>query len=103
MAGYVVLQAANGADAVRVAAEIDAPIDLILSDVVMPGVRGATAVADVRRNHPKARALFMTGYADARSLADLRDPLLQKPFTPRDLLVRVREVLDSPASALDGS
>ena len=95
-AGYSVVEAADGAAALRVASVSDAPIDLILSDVIMPGVRGGTAVADVRRAHPHARALFMTGYADPRTLSALEAPVLDKPFTPRELLARVRDVLDEP-------
>ena len=96
-AGYAVLEAADGAEALRVAGATDGPLDLILSDVIMPGVGGGTAVADIHRSHPRARALFMTGYADPRTLAALGGPVIDKPFTPRTLVARVRAVLDDAA------
>lgn len=75
------------------------PIDLILSDVVMPGTNGPDVVSKVREWCPNARALFMSGYTNH---AVLRDGVLhagmsfiQKPFAPETLAKKVREVLDS--------
>ena len=95
-AGYAVIEASGGEEAARIAEPSDAPIDLVVSDVIMPGVRGGTLVADVRSTHPGARVLFMTGFADPGTLAALDGQVLNEPFTPRELLARVRAVLDDP-------
>jgi two-component system, cell cycle sensor histidine kinase and response regulator CckA len=96
--GYKVVTAANGAEAMSVAALYEGKVDLVVSDVVVPGVSGPEAVAEVRRMSPRAKALFMSGYTDH---AILRDGVLQsgvnfiqKPFAPEVLLTRIREVLD---------
>jgi DNA-binding NtrC family response regulator len=93
-----VLVALTGADAVRLAAEHPAPIQLLLTDVVMPGLQGPDVFARVRVLQPGIRALFMSGYTDEALTAQLEgDPtvvLLEKPFDRQSLAVRVRQVLD---------
>jgi PAS domain S-box-containing protein len=96
--GYTVLVAVTGADAVRLAAEHPAPIQLLLTDVVMPGLQGPDVFARVRVLQPGIRALFMSGYTDEALTAQFEgDPsvvLLEKPFDRQSLAVRVRQVLD---------
>jgi CheY-like chemotaxis protein len=68
------------------------PVDLLLTDVVMPGKSGVDLAQEFFRLRPDTRVLFISGYAGLRS-EDLFAPLLEKPFTPDQLARRVREVL----------
>jgi CheY-like chemotaxis protein len=95
--GYRLLVAADGAEARRVAAAHTGPIDLLITDVVMPGESGPE-VAQAIREHFNCKVLFMSGYTDH---AVLRSGVLQtgrsfiqKPFAPDTLARKVREVLD---------
>jgi CheY-like chemotaxis protein len=91
-----VLEASNGPQAL---AEVDgAPIDLLLTDVVMPGGLSGRQLADsLQKNRPGLKVLFMSGYnADAIATRGILDPgivVVEKPFTTSDLLNKVREVL----------
>jgi CheY-like chemotaxis protein len=99
--GYRVLEATTGAEALRICAETNEPIDLILSDLVMPEMGGRELAAQVRARHSGARLLFMSGYTEEaamkRSVLDPSEAFLSKPFTPDALTRKVREVLDRPA------
>jgi CheY-like chemotaxis protein len=107
--GYRVLEAANGAEALRICGEAKQPIDLILSDLVMPELGGRELVCRLRASNPGARVLFMSGYteeaAQRRNVLQPGDAFLAKPFTPEALTRKVREVLDGQpaASAPDGA
>ena len=98
-AGYGVREAA-GADAARELMSVADRLDLVLTDVVMPGDGGPAVVDEARRVHPEARVLYMSGYAsDAlgeRSVLTAEIPFLAKPFTPAGLARAVRAVLDGP-------
>ena len=98
--GYAVLEAADGAQALRVAADHAGPIDLLLTDVVMPVMGGAELARRIRDARPEIRVLFMTAYsADAVASHGVLAPqssLLQKPFTVKELVGRVRAVLAEP-------
>ena len=89
--GYVVLEAPYGADAVAMAHAT--PIDLLLTDVVMPELSGRQVADEVRMLQPEVGVLFMSGYDPERAPAG---DLLRKPFRPNELATRVREVLDGP-------
>ncbi|MBL8680477.1 MAG: PAS domain S-box protein [Myxococcales bacterium] len=97
--GYKVLLAATGDEAVRVAAAHPGPIDLLLTDVVMPDLGGRALADAVRGLQPQLRVMFMSGYTDDAVLRTgveaARDWFIQKPFTPLSLARRVREVLDA--------
>jgi CheY-like chemotaxis protein len=101
MQGYTVLVARTGAEAVRIASGHPGPIDLLLTDVVMPDLGGRALAEVVRRHRPRARVMYMSGYTDdaviRSGIESSRDWFIQKPFTPHALARRVREVLDSPA------
>jgi two-component system cell cycle sensor histidine kinase/response regulator CckA len=88
--GYRVLEAANGDDAERLFAEHGATIDLVVSDVVMPGCGGPELVARLRVQAPALRVLYMSGYAElsaARNAGiDRGAPFIEKPFTAAGLL-----------------
>ena len=104
-AGFTVLEAPGAEEALRVASEHAASIDLLLSDILMPGTNGyelADALTSVR---PEAKVLFMSGYRDkvlseSTGRASSQAPLLRKPFTQYALVSRVQQLLDEkPADA----
>ena len=97
-AGYSVLVAESGAAAAALWTRT--PIDLLLTDVVMPGADGAELARRFSAERPGARVLFMSGHTEGalvdRAAREAQAPFLQKPFTPAELARRVREVLDAP-------
>jgi PAS domain S-box-containing protein len=104
-AGYRVLVARDGEEAVRLFERHGDEVALCLFDVVMPHLSGPQALARIKALRPQVRAIFMSGYAadiaaDGRQAA-LGATYLGKPFLPREMLQRVREVLDarSPGAA----
>jgi CheY-like chemotaxis protein len=95
--GYNVIEASGPVEALELAAAQPDSIDLILADVIMPGMRGWEMVERLRVSQPRARVLYMSGYVgELESAADKVRPLLAKPFRPRDLVEEVRRVLDAP-------
>jgi DNA-binding NarL/FixJ family response regulator len=94
-----VLAAASGADALDLVQVRAGPIDVVVSDVVMPGLPGPELVARLEAKHPGVRALYMSGYTDDKIVhhgaREHGVSLLAKPFTPDELARRVREVLDT--------
>jgi PAS domain S-box-containing protein len=96
--GYSVHDAPSAEEALRAAAEMVPAADLVLTDIVLPGIRGTDLAARLARDHPTMRLLFMTGYADRTWLQRSDLPadwqLLEKPFRANDLLQKVRSVLD---------
>jgi PAS domain S-box-containing protein len=98
-AGYVVLEARNGLEAIRIAGQFDGRIDLLLSDVVMPQMSGSEAASTIRARHPGVPILYMSGYTgdtiDRHGVHEEGVAFIQKPFTVNGLLNKVREVLDS--------
>ncbi|MEO8179068.1 MAG: PAS domain-containing protein [Deltaproteobacteria bacterium] len=96
-AGYSVLAAPGAWEALRLAAESDAPIDLLITDVVMPGINGRALAQRLSQSRPEMAVLYMSGYSDQVLLQDgVLDAgihLLSKPFTPERLLELVTQVL----------
>jgi two-component system, cell cycle sensor histidine kinase and response regulator CckA len=96
--GYTVVEAEDGEAALRVYAEAAAPIDLLLTDVMMPRMGGNDLVASLREDHPSLKVVYMSGYpGDALSQpgSATRDSVfVQKPFTPEALAHAVRGLLD---------
>ncbi len=101
-AGYTVLVASNGEEALAVSRATPGAIDLVVTDVVMPRMNGSELASRLAVERPGIRVLFVSGYAN--EILDVRGGLvpgteyLQKPFTPSVLLDRVRELL-TPARA----
>jgi len=96
--GYTILAASNAEDALRTVAAKDGRIDLLLTDVVMPGMGGPQLAEHVRRAHPAIAVVFMSGYT---SDAVLRQGIetgevhfVQKPFSTAALAAKIRHVLD---------
>jgi len=99
-AGYRLLSATCGSEALQLAASHGEPIDLLLTDVVMPGMSGPELAEQLRALRPDIKVLFVSGHlpdGDRDSLGDAG--FLAKPFTSRELLERVREMLAPGASA----
>jgi CheY-like chemotaxis protein len=98
--GYHVMEAANGAEAHAVAGRHAGEIDLLLTDVVMPGMDGRTLSEQLRDLRPNLRTILMSGYAEdliarGRTIAGGL-AYIQKPFNPGELAAKVRGILDSP-------
>jgi DNA-binding NtrC family response regulator len=95
-----VLEAANPNVAVEVAAQEVGPIDLLLTDVVMPGESGPELFDRLTLIRPEMRVCYMSGYTDQatvrRGVLPPSAPFLQKPFTASALLGKAREALDAP-------
>lgn len=100
--GYRVLEAADGMEALQLARVHAGEIQLVITDVVMPGMGGHTLVERLGELRPGIRALFISGYDDdAISRQGVLEPgvaFLQKPFAPRQLVRKARAVLDADAS-----
>ena len=100
-AGYTVLAAAEGAEALRMAEAHPGPIHLLVTDVVMPGMSGREVAERIAVLRPQAGVLFTSGYTDDaivhHGVLDDGMAFLQKPFDPSNLLHAVRRVLDGSA------
>jgi two-component system, cell cycle sensor histidine kinase and response regulator CckA len=97
-AGYRVLVAADGEEALSAAAGFGSPIDLLLTDVVLPRLGGPEVAARMRAARPDLRVICMSGYTggpdDHQLVHEAGDRFLPKPFVPSDLLRSVRDVLE---------
>ena len=100
-AGYRVLEASDGKEALAVAAQHEGPIHLLASDVVMPELGGRQLAERLRALRPEMKTLFLSGYTDdavvRHGVMHETVHFLQKPFSPLGLARKVREVLDAPA------
>lgn len=96
--GYTVMEAENAQVALDLAGAYPGRIDLLLTDVVMPGTRGPELANRLRADRPDTRVLFMSGYSGDTVPAGVlaRDGFLEKPFTPMALARAVRQTLDRP-------
>jgi signal transduction histidine kinase len=95
--GYRVLEATSASEAIRLLTEYQGAIDLLLTDVVMPEMRGMELASRAEAVRPGLPVLFMSGYTDAgvihQGALDSAMPFIQKPFTAASLYQKVREVL----------
>ena len=97
--GYRVLEAGDGGEALAICERHEGPIDLVLTDVVMPQMGGPELALRLASRWPKIRIIYMSGYAGAAS-ADVAEreanhDFIAKPFTPKALTSKVREALDA--------
>ena len=97
--GYKVLVAANGVEAVKVCETHVGPIDLVITDVVMPKMGGPELARQLDVLRPSAKMLFLSGYTNAsiahNNVLKGDAGFLQKPFTAETFRCRVREILDA--------
>jgi two-component system, cell cycle sensor histidine kinase and response regulator CckA len=97
--GHQVLVARDGEEGIRLADDHQGPIDLIITDIVMPRMGGRELVERVVAGRPKIRALYLSGYTDEavmrHGVLEAGSAFLQKPFTARQLMTKVRQVLDA--------
>jgi len=95
--GFTVLPASSGDDALSISRRRDAPIDLLLTDIVMPEMNGVELADRLEREHPDMRILFMTGYAEAvvvnEGILGKHRECIGKPFTQEQITKRVRKIL----------
>lgn len=98
--GFQVLDAKNGTDALAVAELHLAPIDVIVTDVVMPGMSGRELVERLEPRRPEMKVIFMSGYTEDEAIREgvrsAKTAFLPKPFTAETLLLTVRSVLAAP-------
>lgn len=97
-ANYRVLEAESGEAALKLADEHEGHIDLVITDMFMPGLRGPEVVQRLAPKRPGLRALFMSGYADqdARTGVPAGANFLNKPFSAKELASAVEAVLKGP-------
>ncbi len=96
--GYTVVTASSGAQAIEIATSHVGPVDLLLTDVIMPTMQGPAVANEVKRLRPGIRVLFMSGHAqpvlEAEAVLGTEFLLVEKPFDQATLLENVRKVLD---------
>ncbi|MEO9186898.1 MAG: response regulator, partial [Kofleriaceae bacterium] len=94
-AGYHVLPARNAEDAAQLCESHTAPIHLLLTDIVMPGINGWELAAKLRVRRPEMKVLYMSGYADGAQFTGEHGatPFLEKPITTEMLSRKVHEAL----------
>jgi CheY-like chemotaxis protein len=99
--GYEVLTAADPTEALALGERHPGAIDLVVTDLLMPGMNGRDLARLLRERHASVRTLFMSGYASdvvsPELLRELGASLLAKPFTPQQLGHAIRRLLDAPA------
>ncbi len=99
--GYRVLPTNSPVEALNLLKEFQGDIQLLLTDVVMPGMNGRELAKQIRDIHPRMKTLYMSGYTANviahHGVLDEGINFIQKPFSRHDLSIRVREILDSNA------
>jgi two-component system, cell cycle sensor histidine kinase and response regulator CckA len=95
--GYTVLEASNGVEAIDVLEKSGKPVDLVVSDVVMPEMDGPTLARELRNRNPDLKIIFVSGYAEDAFQKNLPEhgqfAFLPKPFTLKQLVAAVKETL----------
>jgi CheY-like chemotaxis protein len=101
--GYAIHEASNGDDALALLERVDAKVDLVLTDVVMPDMGGIELAGRIAGKWPQLKVVYMSGYAEGDKLqsgvAKFERSFLQKPFSAESLVLKVREVLDAEAKS----
>jgi two-component system cell cycle sensor histidine kinase/response regulator CckA len=99
--GYKVLEARDGEDALQMLKSNDGKVDLVITDVMMPGVDGPTLIRRVRETHPGLKVIFISGYAEDSFRKRLGEGeqvhFLPKPFSLQQLAGKVKEVMRASA------
>ncbi|MFQ3660900.1 MAG: ATP-binding protein [Chloroflexaceae bacterium] len=105
-AGFTVLEAGDGYHALKLAEQYTAPIDLLLTDIVMPnGLNGVQLASAIRTRRPAIAVIYMSGYPDDARIEHHRlnhgEQFIQKPFTPEKLLHTLTEALSTRVASVD--
>ncbi len=103
--GYKVIVARNGREAIRMLKESVQPIDLLVTDLIMPDMGGWELVRRIRKEGAQLPVLYISGYStedeSSRELREEGEHFIPKPFGPSDLAKKIREVLDKSKKAVD--
>jgi CheY-like chemotaxis protein len=102
-AGYRVTEAGNAEDALRLLEERMLEPQLLLTDIVMPGMSGLSLAAHAHQIRPTLPVIFMTGFADEFQAELSGSVCLRKPFKAPDLLTAIQDVIGPPHRALEGA
>jgi CheY-like chemotaxis protein len=101
-AGYTVLEASNGEEAMEVSERYEGPLHLLMTDAIMPRMSGRELSGRLRAQRPDIKVLLVSGYTDdtvlQNGLLESGTAFLQKPFTRESLLRKAREVLSHSGS-----
>jgi len=98
--GFSVLAAANGEKALRLSEQHEGAIEILVSDILLPGLNGIELSKRIRAAHPETKVLFITGSGDQiPELSELGTNILEKPFLPSELLRKVADVLSQGKAA----
>ena len=96
--GYNVLEADNGSEALQIVKEHNNKIDLIISDIIMPGINGPDMIKEIHNSHPDIKVIFISGYTEHALMDDVvnnqKIHFLAKPFSLKQLATKVKEVLN---------
>jgi DNA-binding NtrC family response regulator len=101
-AGFEVLCAADGADALKAARNFKGPIQLLISDVMMPGLQGPELAQELLQSRPEIKVLLISAAAAFPAPGDLQWKFLRKPFAPAMLLGKIQEMLPSDPTPAEG-
>jgi CheY-like chemotaxis protein len=97
-AGYTLLVARDGQEALELLAQHEGPLDLLLTDVVMPGLNGRELAERVAADRPDTKVLFMSGYTNdlvlREGISTAETHFIAKPYSRQDMLLKIRSVLD---------
>ncbi len=97
--GYQVLQASRGETALEISKNYGQTIDLMITDIVMPGISGKKLAAEIKKDRPNLKVLYISGYTNEipthQNFIEEQLDFLQKPFLPEKFLSQVREILDN--------
>jgi CheY-like chemotaxis protein len=102
-AGYRVTEASNAEDALRMIEERLLEPQLLLTDIVMPGVNGLTLAARAHHMRPSLPVMFMTGFADEYQAELSGSVCLRKPFKAAELITAIEDVIGRPRRAESGA
>jgi PAS domain S-box-containing protein len=96
--GYKVLESSRGEKALELSKKLKKPIDLMITDIVMPGIGGKKLAQRIKESRPELKVLYISGYTDEiisqHDVLDENTQFLQKPFLPQTFLSKIRELLD---------
>ncbi len=102
--GYTILSAKNGIEAIQIYREYSETIDLLLTDMVLPGKSGLLVVQEIRQINPKIKIIYMSGYTDNEivwnGIHGENISFISKPFHQRTLALKLREVLDEEEKSI---